>query len=965
MRAVSGRVQIIAALMGSLAAHAGAVPTFDADILPILESKCLACHGAEDPQRGLDLRTGAALLTGGESGPAIQIGSSSKSLLVERIVAGTMPPGETALAASEIDTIRTWIDHGAAREADALDVALFTERDVLPVFQARCVVCHGKREQRGGLDLRTQVSRLKGGRSGPALVPGKPGESLIVQRIEAGEMPPPDLQYEYAVRNPTDTEVATLKNWVALGAPPDPPPTPVEPVGRRSAADRDHWAFVPPERPEVPRVEHDSLVSNPIDAFLLRQLERKGLAYAEEAQPLALLRRAYLDLTGMPPLPGDVQRYLDDPPQDRYALLVGRLLDAPEYGERWARHWLDIAGYIDTEGFGAFAPVRQNAWRFRDYVIEAFNGDKPFDEFLTEQIAGDELAPWKDLDVTPELISRLAATGFLRTAPDPTWEIEFAFLGERMNILADEVQIISSGILGLTVGCARCHDHKYDPITQSDYYSLAAILQAAYDPYDWLQPKDRELHVATEADRDKASEHNAPLQEQIDRLEDTLEEAALPYRTRLLEERLGRLPVAVRRDLRELSKIAEDDRTDVQRYLAKEFKQTLEISNYVLEESFEAYKAEADPIEKQIAELKGKRAPEPGIRALVDMGGEPSASYLLLRGEAMSPGRPVEPSVPAVLEGHIEPYEIRPSWPGADSSGRRLALARWLTQPRHPLTARVMVNRMWMRHFGRGIVATPDNFGRAGAAPSHPELLDWLATEFVRSGWSVKHMHRLMVTSRAYRQASRKADEIVSADPENALLSRMPLRRMQAEQLYDSILRVTGRLDPTRFGPATALDVKETGEARAAGSPAGYRRSIYTLRKPRTPITLLEAFDEPAMTPNCIVRNQSNVPTQALQLMNSGWMWELSRYMAGRIIDGTGSDPAQQVRAVYARALSRQPSEFELRESLAALEELRGHWTARLKHDRRDAPIESTARWLALANVSHTVLNSAGFAFID
>ena len=956
----------VSSLAGGLTGTVGSLPTFERDIQPILESNCLACHGADEPQHGLDLRTGPAVLKGGNSGPAIEIGSSAKSLLVERIVAGTMPPGDARLAESDIELIRKWIDEGVAREAGELGVKLVTERDVLPIFQARCVVCHGKREQRGGLDLRTHEARLTGGKSGPALVPGKPGESLIMQKIEAGEMPPPDLQYDYAVRNPTEAEVETLKRWVALGAPSDPDEEVPEDGDRHlSEAGREHWAFLPPERPEVPRVEHQSLVSNPIDAFLLRKLEERGLLYSDEADSLTLLRRAYLDLAGMPPLPQDVQRHLDDDPTRRYRLLVDRLLDSPEYGERWARHWLDIAGYIDTEGFGAYAPVRQNAWRFRDYVIRAFNLDKPFDQFLVEQIAGDELAPWKDRDVTPALISRLAATGLLRTAPDPTWEIEFAFLAERMNIIADEVQILSSGILGLTVGCARCHDHKYDPITQREYYSLGAILQSAYDPYDWLQPKKRELAIGLEGEKKKAEEINAPLKARIERLEDSLEEQALPYRKRLLGERLSRLPESVREDLRELSKTAEEKRTEVQKYLAREFKQTLDISIYVLKESFEPFKTEAEPIQKQIAEIKSQLAPEPQIRALVDMGGEPSTSYLLRRGDVMSPGRPVEPGVPAVLASHIAPYEVVAPWPGADSSGRRLALARWLTQDDHPLTARVMVNRMWMRHFGRGIVSSPDDFGRAGTPPSHPELLDWLATEFVRSGWSVKHMHRLMMTSTAYRQASRKVGEARGADPENALLSRMAMRRMDAEQIYDSILKVAGRLDPTRFGPPEALDVKDNGESSAVGSANGYRRSIYTLQRPRTPITLLEAFDQPQMTPNCIVRSQSNVPTQALQLMNSEWMWELSRYMAGRIVDDTGSDREKQVQAVFMRSLSRAPTEFEMRESLASLDELRSHWPERLMRDRRDAPIESTAQWLALANLSHTVLNSAAFAFVD
>ena len=959
-------VLLVCVFGGSFIAAAETPPTFGEDIRPILEANCLPCHGGEAPQQGLDLRTAPAILRGGSSGPAIEIGSSAKSVLVERVVAGTMPPGDSNLAQSEIALIRSWIDEGAAREAAELGVELVTDRDVLPIFQARCVVCHGKREQRGGLDLRTRETRLAGGDSGPLLVPGSPDASLIIQKIEAGEMPPPDMQYDYAVRNPTDAEVAKLRQWVASGVPPAPNDNGApEPTRHIAEEDRDHWAFLPPERPAVPKVSGQAQVSNPVDAFLLAKLEENGLSYSEEAAPLTLLRRAYLDLTGMPPSPQEVERYLEDDGEDRYRLLIERLLEAPEYGERWARHWLDVAGHIDTEGFGEYAPRRQNAWRYRDYVIRAFNQDKPFDEFLTEQIAGDELAPWKDQEVTPELVERLAATGFLRTAPDPTWEIEFAFLDERMNVIADEVHILGSGVLGLTVGCARCHDHKFDPITHRDYYSLGAILQAAYDPYDWLQPKKRVLNIGLASEKKEADEFNAPLKAKIKQLEESLEEEAAPYKARLLEERLGRLPEAVREDLRRLSETAEDKRTEVQQYLAKKFKQTLEISINDIKEGSESFKSKAEPIQKQIKETRAQLKPDPGLHALVDMGGEPSTSYLLLRGDAFTPAQPVEPGVPAFLTSHIDPYEVVAPWPGADTSGRRLALARWLTQPAHPLTARVMVNRIWMRHFGRGIVASPDNFGRTGEPPSHPELLDWLATEFVRSGWSVKHMHRLTMTSTAYRQVSRKDGEALAADPDNVLLSRMAMRRMDAEQLYDSILMATSRLDPTRFGLPVDLELSDDGEYRATGSTRGFRRSVYTLQQPRTPISLLEAFDLPQLSPNCIVRNQSNVPTQALHLMNSEWMWGLSRYMAGRVIDVAGSDPVKQVREVFLRALSRAPSHDETSESLAALDDLQDHWSERLMSDRRETPIEATARWLALANVCHTVLNSAEFAFID
>jgi mono/diheme cytochrome c family protein len=954
-----------------LAAPADKVTGFESRILPIFESKCVSCHGANSPQQGLDLRSKGAILKGGKSGPAIQVGSSEKSLLMEKIITKQMPPLEPKLTNEEVETIRAWIDTGApadVREARAVGPPLtpqVTEEDVLPIFQARCVTCHGKREQKGGLDLRAQSSRLKGGKSGPALVPGKPDESLMIQKIQSGEMPPSELQVKYSVRPPTEAELKKLRKWIADGCPTPPENTVARGGPVITTEDRNFWAFQPPRRPPVPGVKQQHLVRNPIDAFLLQKLEEKNLAYSPQADPLVLLRRAYLDLTGMPPSPAEVALFLNDQRSNRYERLLDRLLDSPEYGERWARHWLDLAGYSDTEGFGEGAPFRPYAWRYRDYLIRAFNGNKPYDQFLAEQIAGDELSDYKRAEVTQEGIDRLAATGFLRTAADPTWEPEFAFLPERVNVIADEIQILTSAVMGLTVGCARCHDHKYDPIPQRDYYRLSAVLQTAYDPYDWVPPRERKLDVALEYEKKEVQVFNAPLKKELGRLEQSLEAQAKPFRDKLLEERLAPLPEAVRQDLRQLVTTPQDKRSELQKYLAEKFKETLQITTDDLIKRYEAFKTTAEPIRKEIGETEEKLRPEPHVRVLSDMGGEPSTSYLLRRGEPLNPGPPVEPGVPEVLTAGLEPYQVAPPWLGASSSGRRLALARWLTQSNHPLTARVMVNQMWMRHFGRGLVPTPSNFGRSGTPPSHPELLDWLATEFVRSGWSMKHMHRLMMTTTAYQQSSRKNPETLAVDPENSLLSRMTMRRLDAEQIYDSILKVTGRLYPRRFGPPEEVEVTPGKEVVAKGSEAGFRRGIYLLQHPTTPVTLLEVYDLPRMTPNCIERRQSNVATQALQMMNSGQMWELARHMAGRVIDEVGESREKQVDQVYLRALSRPPTPFEMRESLATLEELARHWPPRLETDRVETPRQATANWLALAGLCHTILNSADFMFID
>ncbi|MBI1356564.1 MAG: DUF1553 domain-containing protein [Acidobacteria bacterium] len=959
----------------ALAAAPASTPTFETDVAPLFERKCTVCHGASMTQGKLDLRTKAALLAGGKSGPGVVVGNSSASLLLDKVVSGTMPPGDDHLSSDEIDLLRLWIDKGApdnqAELAGGTGAAEgpLTEHEILPIIQIRCVACHGKRKQEAGLDLRTVAGRLQGGKSGPAIIPGDPDGSLMIQKIVSGEMPPPELQLKYSVRPMTEVELNKVRRWIAEGAMEGPPreklAVDLENDPLVQDEDRQFWSFLPPKRPSVPKVRDQKPVRNPVDAFLLARLEAKNLSYSAEAEKVALMRRAYLDLIGMPPTPKEVSEYLRDTRADAYDRLVDRLLDSPHYGERWARHWLDLAGHSDSEGFGQHDRPRTFAWRYRDYVVRSLNTDKPYNQFLMEQIAGDELAEYDGQEPTQKLIDRLAATGFLRTAADPTDAPERGFIAERMNIIADEVQILTSSVMGLTVGCARCHDHKYDPIPQRDYYRFSAILQTSYDPYDWLPPGDRELKVALAEETRAAREVNEPLREEVSRLETDLAREEEPYRERLLEERLEALPSAVRNDLRKLSKTPQAERDEVQQYLAREFRETLEISSAELAKRYPDLKAVADPIQKAIAAAKRDMKEEPHVRVLVDTGGDPSPAYLLKRGDPLNPGEIVDPGTPSVIKVGLEPYQVEKPWPGANSSGRRLALARWLTQPNHPLTARVLVNQLWMRHFGRGIVASPSNFGRSGMAPSHPELLDWLATEFVASGWSIKKMHRLIMTSAAYRQTSHADEATLAADPDNILLTRMPLRRMDAEEIYDSVLRVSGRLDPALFGPPSELEVKDNKEVVAKPTGKGYRRSLYVTQRAQTPLTLLEAFDLPKMTPNCIERGSSTVSTQALQMLNGSDVWQHSRYMAGRIIDEVGVDAGEQVDALFLRAFSRKPTAQEKQDSLEGLEEFARLWPARLEKDQESAPTVWTARWLALASLCHTVLNSAEFSFID
>jgi hypothetical protein len=935
---------------------------FDAKVLPILRAHCVACHSGAAPQANLDLQTSASILKGGKSGPAIRPGAPTKSLLLERVVSRTMPPGNDKLGDAEIAVIRGWIEQSEAAAAAAV-----TEADVLPVFQMRCTVCHGKRKREGGLDLRTRASVLKGGTSGAAVVPGDPGESLVMKRILAGQMPPPKLLFEYFVRPPSSPEVELIRRWIEAGVPPAPPES--QAAGEsddRGVTERDRqwWSFQPPKRPEVPAVRHQNLVRNAIDSFLLAKLEAKGLSYSEPAPRLVLMRRVYLDLTGLPPAPADVEAFERDTSPNAYENLVDRLLDSRHYGERWAQFWLNNAGYSDSEGIIDEDKIRPNAWRYRDYVIRSLIADKPYDRFLTEQIAGDELVNYKALNQpSAEDIEKLTATGFLRLVPDGTYSPANGSVPERMNVIADEIEVLGSTVMGLTIGCARCHDHKYDPIPQRDYYRFSAILQSAYDPYDWVKPTERNLDVALEAERTEVANWNGPIEAEIKAQQAESAEAVKPLREQILAQRLAGLPEGVRTDLAKTAATDAKDRSELQKYLADKFADVLKITEEDLAKQSPEYAQQALRRRQELAALRNKLKPKPEIRALYEMGGEPSPVHLLRRGDANSLGEAVRPAPPSVIRAGLKPYEIVP--PHADATGRRLALARWLTQPDHPLTARVIVNRLWMHHFGKGIVASTSNFGKLGVPPSHPELLDWLATDFVRVGWSLKKMHRLMVTSSAYRQTTRIGPRAQSADPENVLLSRMPLRRMDAEQLHDSILAVTGQLDAAAFGAPVLVETAPGGEIIAKATKEGWRRNIYVLQRRTTPPTMLEVFDQPPMAPNCIERSYSTVSTQALQMMNSEAVRDRARFLAGRLVDEFPGQQVKQIESLYLRALARHPTSEETAKAVADLDQLTRYWQEHLIAKRAPGPRGETARWSALASLCHAVLSSAEFAYID
>ena len=856
---------------------------------------------------------------------------------------------------------------------------------MVATLNLKCLLCHGRRRQEGGLDIRTRDSLLRGGVSGPAIVPGKPEESLLIQRIVAEEMPPAEHQSRLSYRPVTSTELQDLRRWIADGAPFEEESS--QPVGPGSDPlvsdeDRRFWSFQSPLRPQVPVVRGQDLIRTPIDAFLLAKLEAKDLSFSPEAEPLTLMRRAYFDAIGLPPSPEEVEAFLADEDPRAYERLVDRLLESPRHGEHWARRWLDAAGYADSEGQADADAIRPHAWRYRDWVIRALNADKPYDRFLTEQIAGDELFDYKarTVPLAEEERNLLVATGFMRMGPDGTYSVSQGFVGERMTVVADQLRILTSTVMGLTIGCARCHDHKYDPVPQRDYYRFSAILRSAYDPYDWLSPNEvgvgpdadwnesntRMLLGAPSNEVQEAERFNAPIHEEVSRLERDLESLTAPLRDQFQNQKWAGIPEGLRADIRTSLDTTPEERTEIQEYLAAQFGSALEVSSDELRDRFPDYRRKAIEIEAAILKTKRRLRPKPRIRALFDMGGKPTPVHVLYRGSHQDPGPLVDPGVPSMLGNGLAPYRVEtPPWT-TGTSGRRLALAKWLVQPRHPLTARVRVNWIWQHYFGRGIVQSQGNFGRTGTPPTHPELLDWLATEFVASGWSMRAIHRLILTSAAYRQSSFYDRSRHDPDPDNILLSRFPLRRLDADAIRDSILSVSGRLKLTPFGTPDDIEARPDGEVVAKDSPEGMRRSIYLLQRRSKPLTMLESFDAPQLRPNCLRRTHSTVPSQALQLMNSETLRTSSRFMAGRVIDAAGDERAKQVERVYLAALNRSPTDAERARGVSALTRMTQAWTRQLEEG--PAPMEPKqprARWLALAALCHTVLNSAEFLYID
>ena len=694
------------------------------------------------------------------------------------------------------------------------------------------------------------------------------------------------------------------------------------------------WPFVAPQRPAVPQVHNREWIRNPLDAFVLAGLEKAGLQPNPPADKLTLLRRVTFDLTGLLPTPAQCNAFLADRTPDAYERVVDRLLASPHFGERWAQHWLDVVRFAETDGFKVDR-LRPEAWRYRDYVIRSFNNDLPYDRFLSQQIAGDELEP-----NNPDA---LIATGFYRLPPEEINGSNYRMI--RQDILDDVTDVFGTTFLGLTFGCARCHDHKFDPMTQKDYFRL----QAFFTP---LMQRD-DLPLASAAEQ-------AQYQRRLAEWEKTTRAWRAQCDAMLAEPRKAiRQEVIDTFDSETQKAMATpaSKRTPLQRQLAAlASKQVDRRANRAHRRLSKEQRAIYDDLQKKIE--AGKPEPLPMAMGVASLDGEPPPTYRLATGNYLRPRERVQPDFPECLDARNVYRSAR--------NGKRADLAHWLCRADHPLTSRVIVNRLWQHHLGAGIVATPNDFGIQGEKPTHPQLLDYLATELVRHGWKLKAIHRLIVTSATYRQASSpgrnpKMDKALAADPSNKLLWHARVKRREAEAVRDAVLQASGQLNPRMGGPSNCPQLPAAVmESKYAWDPDQQpsdrnRRSIYMLAKRNFVYPLFAAFDPPDRINSCPVRPVTITAPQALAMLNGEFSLTQARHLAGVLVADHGRSAVPLVRAAYRRILSREPDAQEI----AAAEKFLLHQA------RLIATPSSPAFTDAVVDFCHALFNSAEFLNVE
>lgn len=759
----------------------------------------------------------------------------------------------------------------------------FFEQHVRPLLVQHCYECHGEEKQKGDLRVDSIGQLLAGGESGPAIEPHKPAESLLVEAVkyESYEMPPSGKL--------PDEKIAILEKWIKMGA---PWPGQEQVAASRSVGDkitqedRQFWSFQPLQDPEPPYLDNDQWSRNNIDRFIFRKLSDNQIAPTDEASAEDLVRRLYFDLIGLPPTPEQVDAFLADSSDAAYEKLVDELLASPRHGEHWARFWLDLVRYAESDGFRK-DDYRPDAWRYRDYVINSFNEDKPFNEFAREQIAGDEIAP-----NNPDA---LVATGFLRHGI-----YEYNQRDARtqwQDMLNDITDTVGDTFLGMGMGCARCHDHKFDPILQKDYFRLQAFFANIAMPYDAAVATDQQ-HDEFQQAQAKWEAATKEIREKIDALEkpklESMRHAMVMMFPEDIQEMVAKPDHEQTSYEKQLSHLVELQVIDKQKTVATKFKGEEK-------KEYEALKAEL----KKFDHLKPKSLPT-GL-TVTDYGDQAPPVFIPSKerlGE-IAPGflTIFDPKV-----AHIEPMPAE-----VESTGRRTTLANWLTEDKHPLTTRVIVNRIWKEHFGAGIVNSPSDFGHLGEEPTHPELLDWLATRFVENGWSLKRLHRQIVLSATYRQSSLRDDpQAKLIDPQNRLLWKANVRRLTAEQLRDAQLAATGNLSLKAGGPG------ETAKTSR-------RRSIYTKFMRNSRDEVLDAFDLPDRMTSSPTRNVTTSPSQSLLLINGEWTLKRAEEMAKHVRGDGSASLESQVREAALIAWGHAPSETALTKMVQYIDEVNSH----------------------------------------
>jgi len=771
-----------------------------------------------------------------------------------------------------------WLALPGRASADEIDFL----RDIKPIFAAHCTKCHGPAKQENGLRLDAGVAVARGGDSGPLIVVGKPDESLLILAVTGksdaiSKMP--------SKGDPlSDAQIDLLKRWIAAGAS-IPANDVVKPAGSQ------HWAFQQPVLRPLPAVRNAAWPAGPIDARILARLEQKGLATSPEAERPTLLRRVALDLVGLPPSPDEVDAFVADHSPDAYERLVDRLLASPHYGERWGRHWLDLARYADSNGYTR--DFGRQIWKYREWVIDAINRGQPFDEFTIEQLAGDMLP-----EATQE---QLVATGFHRNTlineEGGTDQEQF-----RVEAVVDRVNTTGSVFLGLTVGCARCHSHKYDPLSHVEYYQLFALLNQCDEPAIEV-PSRLQVEAGELVRRDAIRAQIKQLEDELEKQRPELEAKQREWEATVTPEQRARLPgpVQVAFDMKFEARDAANKKTIEDHY------RQLEVAQ------------QAMPLLQQIYELR-EVEPKIATTMILRERAEPRETFIHKRGDFLDPGPKVSGDVPAVLPPIVKMSE----------RATRLDFARWLVSSENPLTPRVAMNRDWQKFFGRGLVETEDDFGTQGTPPTHPELLDWLAIEF-RRDWDTKRMHRCIATSSTYRQSSTSRSDLAAVDPQNKLLGRQSRLRLDAEIVRDVALTASGLLTRRLGGPSVfppqpegVFDFTQDPKPwKAATGGDRYRRGMYTHFWRSSPYPMLLAFDAPSGNVTCTRRIRSNTPLQSLTLANDQAFFECAQAMAERVFgDAPPNDPGR-ARHAFRLCLSRDPTAVESMQlsALAAAEQ--------------------------------------------